>query len=46
MIIGMAEMEGIPPPMLKPRLGPPLEEDPDIGIVIDVMGVEFLYERI
>jgi hypothetical protein len=42
MLIGMVEVEGIPPPMMKPRLGPPLEEDPDVGITTDGMGVGML----
>jgi hypothetical protein len=36
----MVEVEGVPLPMLKPNLTPPLEEDPNVGIRIDVMGVE------
>jgi hypothetical protein len=28
--------------MLKPSLGPPLEEDPNVGIEMDRMGVEML----
>jgi hypothetical protein len=38
----MVEVEGIPLPMMKPRLPPPLEEDPDLGIKIDGMGVGML----
>jgi hypothetical protein len=41
-LIGMVEVEGIPPPMLKPRLDPPLEEDPDVGIKMDGMGIGML----
>jgi hypothetical protein len=35
----MVEVEGIPPLILKPRLSPPLEEDSDVGIGMDGMGV-------
>jgi len=34
----MEEVEGIPLPMLKPRLFPPLEENPNMGIEVDEMG--------
>jgi len=36
---GMVEVEITPPPKLKPRLGPPLEKDPYVGIRMDGMGV-------
>jgi hypothetical protein len=42
MLIGMVEVEGTPPPMLKPRLSPPPEEDPNVGIRMDGMGVGML----
>jgi hypothetical protein len=42
MLIGMVEMEEIPPPILKPNLDPPLEEYPKVGIGIYMMGVEML----
>jgi hypothetical protein len=38
-LIGMVEVERIPLPMLKPRLGPPLEGNPDMGIVMDMIGI-------
>jgi hypothetical protein len=38
----MVEVERILPPMLKPKLAPPLEEDPKVGVRIDGMGVETL----
>jgi hypothetical protein len=41
-VIGMVEVEGIPLPVLKPRLEPPLEEYPKVGVGIDRMGVEAL----
>jgi hypothetical protein len=42
LLIRMVEVEGIPPPMLKRRLTPPLEEDPKVGIGIYDLGVEKL----
>jgi hypothetical protein len=36
---GMVEVEITPPPKLKPRLGPPLEKYPYVGIRMDGMGV-------
>jgi len=38
----MEEVEEILFPMLKPRLGPTLEEDPDMGITINGIGVGML----
>jgi hypothetical protein len=38
-IIGMVEVEIIPSPMLKPRLEPPMEEDPNVGIRMKGKGV-------
>jgi hypothetical protein len=38
-LIGMVEVEGVPLPMLKLRLGPPLEEDMNMDIKMDGMGV-------
>jgi hypothetical protein len=38
----MVEVEGIPLPILKPRLNPPLDRDPIMGIVIDGMGMGML----
>jgi hypothetical protein len=40
--MGMVEVERIIPPMLKPRLALPPEEDLNVGIGIDGMGVETL----
>jgi hypothetical protein len=34
----MVEAEGVPPPMMKPRHGPQLENDPIVGIRIEGMG--------
>jgi hypothetical protein len=45
-LIGMVEVEVIPPPTLKLKLSPPLEEDPKVGIGIDRMGVETLCKLI
>jgi hypothetical protein len=36
----MVEVEGIPLPMLKPNLIPPLEEYPKVVVGIDGVGVE------
>jgi hypothetical protein len=41
-LIGMVEVEGIPPPMLQPKLDPPPEGHPGVGIITDGMGVEML----
>jgi hypothetical protein len=38
-LIGLVEVEGIPPPMFKLRLDPPLEDDPNLGIKMEGMGV-------
>jgi hypothetical protein len=38
----MVEVEGIPPPMLKPKLAPPLEKIQRWASKIDGMGVEML----
>jgi len=38
-LIGMVEVEGITLPMLKPRLAPPLEGNPYMGIVMDRIGI-------
>jgi hypothetical protein len=36
-LIGLVEVEGVPLPMLKPKLRPPLENNPEVGI--EGMGV-------
>jgi hypothetical protein len=38
-LIGMVEVEGSPPPMLKPRISPQPKEDPNVGIIMDGMGI-------
>jgi hypothetical protein len=42
LLIGIVEVEGTPPPMMKPRLDPPTKEDPYVGIKMDGMGVGML----
>jgi hypothetical protein len=42
MLIGMVEVEGIPPLMMKPRLEPPMEGYPAVENIINGMGVGML----
>jgi hypothetical protein len=45
-LIGMVEVEGIPLPLMKPSIIPPLEEDPYVGIIINDMGIVTLVRLI